>query len=235
MWSETLAGLVVSSLRGCCQRMRPEHVGMHYRIAEHVERIGFVCHKGGKHHGLVQRADRSTAENASHTLYKDCHSWIYANDLAAIARSWNCLAAARRLRVVRPIQRLSLQPAQPQTTTLGINLRASFLYCITPGFLGGDGEECSLLVRSVNGTRIRTRDSRPQAYAALLEVLPRFVLEDPRVAGEIELSPATPVNFAAVTARSANAFQLLQILAQEACYTAVTFRRQDGLLDFYAG
>jgi hypothetical protein len=112
--------------------------------------------------------------------------------------------------------------------------RAHFAYCLTPEFLGGDGEECSLLLRSLNGRRIRRRDSREMAYECLLENLPGEVLQDERITASVDFSAPTPGgNIGAVVAPTPEGFATLEAVLHEAGFTGVKIKRRDGLLDFY--
>lgn len=90
------------------------------------------------------------------------------------------------------------------------------------------------MLRSVDGRRIRKRDSREDAYDMLLKVVSRPLLEDSRLQDEIELHDPTPGgHIGAVVGLTPDSFAILERVLQEAGLSGIRFKRQDGLLDFY--
>lgn len=109
--------------------------------------------------------------------------------------------------------------------------RVTFVYCLTPAELGGDGAEYTLLLGSVDGRAVRKRDSRQDAFELLREIVPDQLLRDCGLNGAIEFQDETPCgHVAAVTASNSVAFHVLEQVLHAAGHTSIRFRRKDDLL-----
>jgi hypothetical protein len=63
--------------------------------------------------------------------------------------------------------------------------------------------------------------------------MPKELLEDERVRAVVEFHHPTIVNIGAVTGTTADSFEVLERILDEAGASAIRFERKDGLLDFY--
>jgi hypothetical protein len=99
--------------------------------------------------------------------------------------------------------------------------------------IGGDGDEVSLLLDSIDGKRIRRQDSRQLAYDAVFDRIPSAVLERAREAGLIDVSPETMMNIGVITSPNTEAMAAFARMISDAGLNGLAFAHKAGRLNQY--